>query len=121
MEMGRKLGFDFAFGVVLVAVSLFMLFKNAYVSTIRFYTLGRVNTGAVLVVLLILAIIFAVVRPGAVSYTVIGAVVAGLVVSLLLGMHIGFRHMTLVDVLLIVGPMAVGVGLVLRALFRKED
>ena len=115
--MERKNGFEFSFGILLIAVSLFMLFKNAYVSTFRFYSVGQVNTGAILIILLILAIIFAVVRPSVVSKVIVGVIVAGLVVSLLLGMHIGFRHMSLLDVILIVAPLAVGVGLVLRGLF----
>ena len=118
--MEHKRGFEYIFGVILIAVSLFMIFKNTYVTTISFYYLGRVNTGSILIVLLILAVIFAVVRPGKLSYTLIGVILAGLVVSLLLGMHIGFRHMSVLDVILMVFPLAVGVGLVLRGLFTKE-
>ena len=43
-----------------------------------------------------------------------------LVLSLLLGMHMGFRRMSVLDVILMVVPLAVGVGLVLRGLFTKE-
>lgn len=118
--MERKKGFSYTFGVILILVGLFMLFKNTYVSTFAFYTLGRVNTGAILIVLLVLAVIYAVVRPSTLSKVMIGVVLAGLVVSLLLGMRIGFHYMSLSDVLLILAPLAVGVGLVLRGLLFKE-
>ena len=118
--MERKKGFEYIFGIILILVGLFMLFKNTYVSTFAFYTFGGVNTGAILIVLLALAVIFAVVRPSTLSRVLIGVIIAGLVISLLLGMHIGFRYMTLSDVLLILAPLAVGVGLVLRGIFSKE-
>lgn len=118
--MEHKKGFEYTFGIILILVGLFMLFKNTYVSTFHFYTLGGVNTGAILIILLVLAVIFAVARPSVLSKVLIGVIVAALVVSLLLGMHIGFRHMSLSDVLLILAPLAAGAGLVLRALFAKD-
>lgn len=118
--MTKKKGFEYIFGIILILVGLFMLFKNTYVTTFGFYTLGRVNTGGILIVLLILAVIFAVIRPSTLSKVLIGVIVAALVLSLLLGMHIGFRYMTLTDVLLILAPLAVGIGLVLRGIFARD-
>lgn len=118
--MEHKKGFEYIFGIILIVVGLFMLFKNTYVATISFYMIGWVNTGAILIVLLILAIIFAVVKPSTFSRVLIGIILAGLVLSLLLGMRIGFRPMSVLDVLLMVAPLAVGTGLVLKALFTKE-
>lgn len=118
--MSRKKGFEYMFGVILILVGLFMLFKNTYVTTFGFYSIGRVNTGGILIVLLILAVVFAVVRPSTWSRVLIGVIVAALVLSLLLGMHIGFRYMTLTDVLLILAPLALGIGLVLRGIFSGD-
>lgn len=118
--MKNKKGFDFIFGILLILVSLFMIFKNTYVSTIHFYTIGRVNTGAILIILFILAVIFAVAKPSALSKVLIGVILVALVISLILGMHIGFRHMSVLDVILMVVPLAIGIGLVLKNLFAKE-
>lgn len=118
--MEHKKGFEYTFGIILILVGLFMLFKNTYVTSFAFYSFGRVNTGAILIVLLALAVIYAVVRPSTLSKVLIGVIVAGLVISLLLGMHIGFRYMTLSDVLLILAPLAAGIGLVLRGIFAGD-
>ena len=118
--MTKKKGFEYIFGIILILVGLFMLFKNTYVTSFSFYTFGRVNTGGILIVLLILAVIFAVIRPSTLSKVLIGVIVAALVLSLLLGMRIGFRYMTLTDVLLILAPLAVGIGLVLRGIFARD-
>ncbi len=117
--MDRKKGFEFIFGGILILVGLFMLFKNAYVTSFGFYALGSVNTGAILIILLVLAVIFAVVRPSTLARVLIGIIVAALVLSLLLGMRMGFRYMSLSDVLLMLAPLAAGIGLVLRAMFAK--
>ena len=118
--MEHKKGFTYLFGVILILVSLFMLFKNTYVTSLRFYRLGPVDTGAILIVLLILAVIFAVVKPSRFSKILVGVILAALALSLILGMHIGFRPMSVLDVLLMVVPLAVGVGLVLKGLLTKE-
>ena len=116
----HKKGFEYIFGIILILVSLFMIFKNTYVSTINFYTIGRVNTGAILIILLILAVIFAVAKPSTLSKVLIGIILIAMVISLILGMHIGFRRMTVLDVILMVVPLAIGIGLVLKNLFAKE-
>lgn len=118
--MERKKGFEYIFGIILILVGLFMLFKNTYVTSFNFYAFRGVNTGAILVILLVLAVIFAVVRPSKPSKILIGVIVAALVVSLLLGMRMGFHFMSLSDVLLLLAPLAVGIGLVLRAIFSRD-
>ncbi len=117
--MEKKNGIVCLLGFILIAVGLFMFFDHTYVTSFGFYRLGRVSTGAILIVLLILDVIFAVVRPSKVSKALIGVLLAALVVSLLLGMRIGFYRTTVLDVLLMVIPLAVGVGLVLKALLRR--
>ena len=119
--LGTKRGLTCFFGLILIAVGLFMLFNHTYVTTIRFYRFGRVSTGAILIILLIVDIIFAVARPSRISKILIGVILAAMVISLLLGMQIGFRSMTVLDVLLMLIPLAVGAGLVLKALLQKED
>ena len=116
----KQKGFSYIFGILLIAVSLFMILKNTYVSSISFYRFGSVSTGAILIVLLILAVIFAVVKPSKLSAGLIGAVAAALVLTLILSIRMGFRHMSVLDVILMVVPLAIGIGLVLKGLFTKE-
>ena len=112
--------FEYLFGIILIFISLFMIFKNTYVTTFNFYSIGRVNTGAILIILLILSVIFAVVKPSVFSKALIGVILILIVVSLILGMHIGFRQMTVLDVILMVVPLAIGIGLVLKNIIKRE-
>ena len=117
--MKHKRGFEYAFGVILILVGLFMLLKNTYVTTISFYCFGRVNTGAILIVLLVLAIVYAVVRPSPLSKILIGLDLAALVLSLILGTHIRFKPMSALDLILMLLPLAIGIGLVLKGLLDE--
>ena len=118
--MNNKKSLEYTFGIILVLVSLFMLFKNTYVSSFGFYSFGRVNTGAILIVLLILAVIAAVVKPNKITKSCIGIVLGLLVLSLILGIRMGFRGMTVIDIILILVPLAIGVGLILKNIFAKK-
>ena len=117
--MKHNKGLEYILGIILIIVSLFMIFKNTYVSSFRFYNFGRVNTGAILIVLLILAIIYAVARPSKISKIIIAVILMLMVVSLILEMHIGFKPVSVLDVLLMLVPLAVGIGLVLKNLLKK--
>ena len=117
--MKDKKTFEYGFGIVLILVSLFMLFKNTYVSSFGFYSFGRVNTGAILIVLLILSVIATVVKPNKITKSCIGIILGLLVLSLILGIRMGFRGMTVIDIILILVPLAIGVGLVLKNIFKK--
>lgn len=111
--------FEYVFGIILIFVSLFMIFKNTYVSTLNFYSIGRVNTGAILVILLILSVVFAVVRPSRLSKILLVVILILMVVSRILEMHIGFRPVSVLDVILMVVPLGIGIGFVLKNLLKK--
>lgn len=117
--MKQNKGFEYILGIVLIFISLFMIFKNTYVSSFRFFSFGRVNTGAILIVLLILAVIYAVARPSIISNIIIVVILILMVISLILEMHIVFKPVSVLDVLLMVVPLAVGIGLVLKNIFKK--
>ena len=119
--MGTKRKLTCLLGLILIAVGLFLLFSHTYVTSIRFYRFGKVSTGAILIVLLVVDVIIAIAKPSRISKILIGVILAAMVISLLLGMQIGFRSMTVLDVLLMLIPLAVGAGLVLKALLEKEE
>lgn len=119
--MNNKKNFEFIFGLILIFVGLFMIFKNSYVYGFSFYSIGRVNTGGILIVLLILSVIFAVIKPSKLSKALIFVILGCMVLSLILGMHIGFKHMSVLDIILMIVPLAVGAGLVIKTLMKKGE
>lgn len=105
----------------MLLVSLFMIFKNTYVSSFGFYHFGRVRTGGILIILLILSTVFAIVKPSKLSKLLVLGVVAMMVLSLILGMHLRFRPMSILDAILILAPGIIGIGLILKEIFSIKD
>lgn len=117
----NKKTFEFVFGAILFVVGLFMLFKSARVYSFGFWHWGPIDTGAICIVLLILAVIALVVRPNKVTKILTGFAFAFLALSIILGMKIGFVSMSVVDVVLIILPLAIGIGLILKALLGGRE
>lgn len=104
-------------GIVLVALGIYILLENTIVYSFGFWRLRGIDTGAILIALLIISVICMVVKPNFVTKLFVGIFFAMLVASLILGMHFSLRGMTGMQALLIVGMIAVGIGFVIRAIF----
>ena len=106
-------------GVLLVLVGLFMLFKAASVSNFGFYRFGRVSTGGILIVLFVIAVVAAMIKPCKLTQYIVLAVLIMIALSIILTLNISFYGITLVDVLLMVVPIALGIGFIIRGQFIK--
>ena len=102
-------------GIGLLLVSLFMLFKSARVYSFGFYRFGNVSTSGIILVLMILAGIALVVKPGKITKICLGVTIAMLVLSLILGTNIAFIGITVLDIILMLVPLVLGVGLIIRS------
>ena len=107
-------------GWILVVIGLFMLFKMVRVSSFEFYCIGRVNTSAIVLVLLILSAIAVVVDKNKFTVGCLVASLAFLVVSLILGIRFYFAYSSLVDILLVLVPVIVGTGLIIKSALHKR-
>ena len=107
-------------GIALTAVGLFMLFRMVRVSSFGFYRIGGVNTSATILVLLILSAIAIVVKRNKFTWACLIVSLCLLVLSLILGTHLYFAYATLIDILLVLVPVIVGVGLIIQSAFSKK-
>lgn len=107
-------------GVVLIVFGLFMFFKSTSASSWGFWRLGPVSTGGILIGLLLLDVVFLVATSAKVCKILIPVLAGMLVLSVILGTHILFRGSVL-DLLLMLVPAAVGAGLVLKGVFTKKE
>ena len=109
-------------GIGLILVRLFMLFKSARVSSFGFYRFGNISTSGIILVLMILSGIALVVKPCMVTKIFMGLTVAMLVLSLILGTHIGFWGITVLDIILMLVPTVIGTGLLIKSFIPdKKD
>lgn len=107
-------------GWILVIIGLFMLFKMVRVSHFGFYCIAGFNTSAIILILLIISAIAVVANTNKITIgCLIGSIVL-LVLSLLLGLQFYFAYSSLVDVLLVLIPVIVGTGLIIKSAFHKR-
>ncbi len=110
----------FIIGGVLIAVGLFIFFKSVYAGTVGFYRLwGTVSTGGILIALILVDVVFYVATQHKVTLIILMVLLAMLVLSLILGTTLYFRG-SLLDLFLMLIPIAAGSGLILRGLLVRK-
>ena len=98
-----------------------MFFKSVRVYSWGFYRLGgQLSTGGIVIALLLLDIVLYVATESKLAKIMFPILVALLVLMLILGTHLTFVG-SLLDLLLMLVPPAVGAGLLLRAFLGKKD
>ena len=102
-------------GWILVIVGLFMFFKITTVSSFGFYSFRGYSTSGILLVLIILSAIALVVKNNKYTFWLFMISIILLVVSLILGTHISFIGVSLVDLLMIFVPIIFGAGLIIKS------
>ena len=107
-------------GWVLVIIGLFMLFKMVRVSSFGFFRIGRVSTSAILLVLLILSAIAVVVNKNKFTWGCLVLSLCLLVVALVLGTELHFAYSSLTDILLVLVPVVVGTGLIIKSALERH-
>lgn len=108
-------------GLVLILIGLFMLFKEVRVTSFGFWRIGGVNTSAIILVLLLLSAIALVVKQNKITIGCLIASVCMLVLSLILGTHLHFAYMSLIDLLLVFIPIVIGLGLIIREILIERN
>ncbi len=102
-------------GWALVIIGLFMLFKMVRVSSFGFFRIGRINTAAIVLVLLILSAIAVVVERNRFTVGCLVTSLCFLVLALVLGTDLYFAYSSLTDILLVLVPVIIGTGLIIKA------
>lgn len=108
-------------GWVLVIIGLFMLFKTVRVSSFGFYRIGRMSTSAIVLVLLIISAIAVVVNKNKFTWGCFVLSLSLLVVALLLGTEFYFAYSSLTDILLVLVPVVIGAGLIIKGAIEKHQ
>ncbi len=108
-------------GWVLVIIGLFMLFKMVRVSSFGFFRVGRMSTSAIVLVLLIISAIAVVVNKNKFTWGCFVLSLSLLVVALLLGTELYFAYSSLTDILLVLVPVVIGAGLIIKGAIEKHQ
>lgn len=114
---------DFFSGVVLFLVSVWMLLSNIRVNDIHFFSVYGVNSAPILIVLFVVLVVLAVVNGKEWLWTLVILDVIAMIISVILGTRFSLARMSALDLLLILGTLAIGLGLMIKGMIdvRKED
>lgn len=102
-------------GMALCLVSAVMLLMNLRVSNMTFYSFGRVNSGGVLLVLFVIAVIWVVVKGSNLSLGALALVILAAFVSLLAGTRFYLTNIDAFQFILMVALAGVGLALIIKA------
>lgn len=106
-------------GAILCIVGLFIFFHNTRIASVGFYYIGSISTGGILIALIMLTImLMSFINKPYMKYILFG-LIGGLLLSVILGTRLYF-HGTLLDMILIILPIAIGCGLLLKYFTTKK-
>lgn len=107
-------------GVILIVFGVVIFFKNTQVYSWGFYRFNNgISTGGILIALTLLDVVLFVATRNKITKILVPILIAMMILSIILGTHLHY-YGSLLDLFLILGPAAVGVGLVLRSMLHKE-
>lgn len=108
-------------GLILVVFGVVMFFKSVRIFSIGFYRpWSGVSTGGIVIALLLLDVVLYVATQNKITRILFPVLLALLVLLLILGTHLTFVG-SLLDLLLMLIPTAVGAGLLLRGVIGKKE
>ena len=107
-------------GIGLGVTSIVILLMNIQVTSFSFFRFGQVDSGPILLVVLVFLIVWAVIAGKKLPFILAGVDVLLIIISVLVGTRFVFKRMSVFTLIVIVGMFAVGVGLVLSAVIQKK-
>lgn len=106
----------FAAGLICTLIGIVAFLMNVNVTSWGFYRFGRMNSGGILIVLLILAVIYLVAKRNRTGIILVAIAVILILLSLILGINMYIRHISAFIMILIVGLIATGIGLIIKSI-----
>jgi|GEM_PF-6328950 len=102
-------------GLFLIGLGFFLLLSNIATSHFGFMKVGNTNSAPVLIIIFFVCLVFSIIKGGYAWLTVFFVLLA-MVVSVILGTNFYLKHMSVAELLLMVGTLAIGIGLVIKSL-----
>ncbi len=108
---------NFLLGIVLLIIGVIMFLHNVSISSFTlFFRMNGMNVGAILIVLLVVSLIALLVWTNFLTGLVFVGLCITFFVCLILSVDVYIRHMTGLQMALILGTICVGVAFVLKGL-----
>ena len=112
---------SFYAGMALAVLSLILFLMHVRVgSGFRFVMWGRVNSGALCIIMAAVTLIALIVKPFWLTKVLFAATVLALVIDIIISVDVYLTRMSGFDLVLILAPGCVGIALMIKGLFSRK-
>lgn len=113
---------SFLLGIVLTILGAFIFLSNITVSNFTFfYRYNDINITALLMLALCVLFVVYIVHPNIVTGGLLGLVFLLFVVSIILSMKFYIKHITALELMIVLATFFGGIGLTLRGVLQAKD
>lgn len=102
-------------GLICTLIGVITLLMNVTVTSWSFYRFGKINSGGILFVILILSIIYLIARRNKTGIFLVAGSIGLMLLSLIMGINMYIGHLSAFTMVLIIGLIGVGLGLIVKA------
>lgn len=112
---------QFVLGCVLSLIGVIVFLTNVRISTSSiFYHYGKVNVGGILLVLIVVSLAEMVVKPRKLTVFIFVVLLIVFIISVVLAIDIRIVGMSAFELILILGTLAIGIGLLIKVLLSSK-
>lgn len=118
--MKKKLDLeDFLIGLAFLVIGLITFLRNVRISSFSFLDINGVNTGAVLIVLGIVALMAVIIKPNIITGLLLALIIITFIIVTILSVNVRLEHMSALSLGIIILSLFGGLALVIKALIGK--
>lgn len=110
---------DFLIGLIFMIIGLISFLKNVNVGTFHFRTLWGVNTGTIVLVLMIASFMSLIIKPNKITKSLLLISIIMLIIVIILSINITVSRMSILSLIIMLGMLFGGLALIIKTLIKK--
>lgn len=118
--MSKEKDITYYIGIGLCLLSAVVFAMNVRVGRFHFMHVGKVNTGGVIIVLMLLAIIAMFIKMNTITRSLFALTVIVLIIDVIISLNVYLTRMPLAKLILILVPGCLGIALILKNIFKRS-
>ncbi len=118
--MNREKDITYYIGIGLCLLTAVLFFMNVRVGRFHFMHIGRVNTGGVIIILMLIALVAMFLKVNVFTKGFFTLTVFALIIDVLISINVYLTNMSLSNLLLMMLPGCLGIALIIKNIFRRD-
>lgn len=110
---------DFIIGLLFMLAGLIMFLRNVTVGSFIFYRIGYVNTGAIVLVLMIISFMALIIKPNKITKSLLLISFIMLIIVIILSIDIRVARMSILSLIIMMFMLFGGIALIIKSMIKK--